>query len=267
MSTAIHPTAIVDPAATLGHGVTVGAYTIIGPHVVIGDNSRIGPHVVIEGRTTLGEHCEVFQFASVGSNPQDLKYHGEPSTLVIGARTKIREFVTLQPGTEHGNMTTTIGENNLFMANSHVGHDCVVGNNNVFANSVALAGHVTIGNHVILGGLVGVHQFVRVGDYAMLGGGSMAGQDIPPFSIGQGDRCVLRGVNIIGLKRAGFTDVQVREIRRVYRSLFLTLGKMTDKIAQISPELADQSHIKAMLDFAATSQRGVASPGRNLGEL
>ena len=164
MDCQIHATAIVDPKAKLGAGVHVGPYSIIGPNVQLGDGCRIAPHVVIEGHTTLGENSDVFQFVSLGSAPQDLKFKGEPSTLIIGARNKIREYVTLRPGPASGHMTTVVGDNNLFMANSHVGHDCKVGSNNVFANTVGLAGHVSVGNNVILGGLVGLHQFCRIGD-------------------------------------------------------------------------------------------------------
>ena len=208
MSDCIHPTAIIDPAAEIGPEVEIGPYSVIGPHVQLGSQCRIGPHVVIEGHTTLGEQCQISQFASLGAPPQDLKYKGEPSTLVIGRRNVIREYVTLQPGTASGHMTTTIGDENLFMASSHVAHDGIVGNRNVFANSVALGGHVTIGNSVILGGLVGIHQFVRIGDFAFISGGTLVGEDVPPYcfgQFGQTPRGALRGVNTIGLKRAGFS--------------------------------------------------------------
>jgi UDP-N-acetylglucosamine acyltransferase len=263
MSCEIHQTAIIDANAKLGAGVTVGAYSVIGPHVEVGDRTRIGPHVVIEGRTSFGEECDIFQFSSIGSAPQDLKYHGEPSTLVIGARNKIREFVTIQPGTEHGRMTTQVGDNNLFMANSHVGHDCSVGSNNVFANSVSLAGHVTIESNVILGGMVGIHQFARVGNYAMLGAGSMVANDVPPYCIGQGDRCVLRGVNTIGLQRAGFSEEEIKAVRKVYRLLFAKVGGVKEKMNAIPEELVRMPRIAAMIEFIRSSSRGVASPSRS----
>jgi UDP-N-acetylglucosamine acyltransferase len=158
--TDIHSTAVVAPEAEIGDGCSVGPYSVIGPKVKLGNGCRVGSHVVIEGNTTIGDENQIFQFASVGAAPQDLKYHGEDSTLQIGSRNIIREYVTLQPGTEGGGMQTTIGDQNLFMACCHVGHDCRVGHRNVFANSAALAGHVTIGNGVIVGGLSGVHQFV-----------------------------------------------------------------------------------------------------------
>lgn len=267
MSNLIHPTAIIHPEAQLGKEVEIGPYSIIGRHVKIGDKTRIGPHVVIEGHTTLGPENEVFQFASLGAAPQDLKYKNEPSELIIGSRNKIREFVTLHPGTSAGSnsglMRTLIGDNNLFMANSHVAHDCTVGNNNVFANSTALAGHVSVMNNVILGGMVGVHQFCRIGDYAILGAGAMVGSDVPPYCIGQGDRCHLRGVNIIGLERAKFSEQDIREVKQTYRHLFGTVGKLQEKIASLPQELAARPAIKKLLDFIRDSERGLCTPLRH----
>lgn len=263
MSSKIHPTAIIDPAAKLGVEVEVGPYSIIGPNVELGDHCWVGPHVVIEGLTTIGASCELFQFSSVGSKPQDLKYRNEPSTLVIGARNKIREYVTLQPGTAGGNMTTRIGDNNLFMANSHVGHDCIIGSNNIFANSVGLAGHVTVFDNVILGGLVGVHQFVRIGSHAFLSAGSMVGADIPPYCVGQGDRAHLRGINLIGLERSGFTSDDVTAIKKTYRQLFMTVGHLQEKIQSLPDELSSRPAIQAMLKFISDSERGVCQPERS----
>lgn len=263
MSCEIHPTAIIEDGAELGTGVSVGAYSIIGKHVRIGDRTRIAPHVMIEGHTVLGEENDVFQFASLGSAPQDLKFKGEPSTLVIGARNKIREYVTLQPGTASGTMTTIIGDGNLFMANSHVGHDCRIGSNNVFANSVGLAGHVSIMNNVVLGGIVGIHQFCRIGSYVIISAGSMVGHDVPPYCIAQGDRCFLRGVNVIALERAGMTPEEIAAVRKVYRLLFTSVGRLKEKIEALPPELAENPRIKHQLDFIAESKRGVMNPSRN----
>ena len=260
MTCSIHPTAIVDSRAEIGAGVHLGAYSLVGPDVKLGDRTRIGPHVVIEGHTTIGPESEIFQFAAIGAAPQDLKYRGEPSTLVLGARNKVREFVTLHPGTAAGTMSTIIGDNNLFMANSHVGHDCRIGSNNVFANSVALAGHVTIFNNVILGGMVGIHQHCRIGNYVIVSAGSMVGHDIPPYCMAQGDRCFLRGVNLIGLERAGMTSDEINAIKKTYRHLFSTVGHVKEKISTLPPELAEHPKVKAMLDFIAESHRGVMNP-------
>ena len=261
----IHPTAVISPKAVLGKDVSVGAFSIIGDNVVIGDGSKIGHHVVIEGYTTIGENNEIFHFASVGAKPQDLKFHGEKSQLVIGNKNIIREFTTLQPGTEGGGMITRIGDGNLFMANSHVGHDCIVGNNNIIANSVALAGHVTLGNRAVLGGLCAIHQFCRIGDFAMVGGGSMVERDVPPFAIVQGDRAKLRGVNTIGLQRSGASSESVREIRSVYRSLLKGEGSLEQRILGIEKELASgtypnsQELVLKLLSFWKESKRGVCA--------
>lgn len=258
----IHPTAIVNPGAELGVGVKIGPYSIIGSNVKIGDESVIGPHAVVEGFTTLGKANQVFQFASVGGRPQDLKYKGEPSTLVLGDRNLIREYVTIHPGTAAGTMTTIIGSANLFMANSHVGHDCRIGDNNVFANSVALAGHVEIHNNVILGGLVGVHQFARIGSYAILSAGSMVGQDIPPFCIGQGDRCFLRGVNVIALERSGKSEEDIAVAKRLYRHFFTTTGRLEQKLEELPSDLAEHSLGKLLTGFFQGSSRGITGPAK-----
>jgi len=262
MACVIHPTAIVADGAELGVDVEVGPYSIIGPHVKIGDRSKIASHVVIENRTTLGPENTVFQFASLGAIPQDLKFKGEPATLTIGARNTIRECVTLHLGTKAGTMTTEIGDDNLFMANSHVAHDCSVGNKNVFANSIALAGHVTIMNSVILGGLSGIHQYCRVGDFAMIGAGAMVGLDVPPYCIAQGDRASLRGVNVIALERSGMTPADISAIRQAYRHLFLSSGDRKTKLASLPPELSSNARVQALLEFLEGSKRGVTTAGR-----
>ena len=182
----IHSTAIVSRSAEIAKDVQVGPYSVIGPNVKIDSGTWVGAHVVVEGHTTIGKNNRLFQFASVGSAPQDLKYKGEPTLLIIGNSNIIREYVTIQPGTIQANGKTVVGDGNLFMASSHVGHDSIVGNGNVFANNVALAGHVTIQNKVIIGGMVGIHQFCTIGDHAMLSGGSMVVKDIPPYCIAQG---------------------------------------------------------------------------------
>jgi UDP-N-acetylglucosamine acyltransferase len=258
MAQTIHPTAIIEPGAELGVDVGVGPYSIIGPHVKIGDRCSIGPHVVIEGFTSIGPESQLSQFCSLGSEPQDLKYRGEPARLIIGARNKIREFVTMHVGTATGSMETVVGDNNLFMANSHVAHDCRVGNNNVFANSAALAGHVRTGDNVILGGLVGVHQFCRIGSYSIISAGSMIGDDIPPFCIGQGDRCFLRGVNVIGLQRAGMSKADIASIRKAYRHLFRTVGSLRTKVDSLPDDVSENPRVKTLVEFiTADSKRGI----------
>jgi UDP-N-acetylglucosamine acyltransferase len=265
MSVSIHPTAIVDPAATLGAGTTVGAYSIIGPHVVLGENNTVGPHVVVEGRTFVGSGNTFFQFCSVGAAPQDLKFKGEPSELRIGDNNTIREFVTLQPGTAGGGMLTSIGSRNLFMANTHVGHDCVVGDRNIFANSAGLSGHVTVGNGVVVGGLSGIHQFVRLGDVAMIGGGAMVTEDIPPYCIAQGDRAKIQGLNRLGLERNGGTPDDFAALRRVYRIMFVAKddkGKQIlfkDRLAAAAEESKGNPRAEAFVKFLLESKRGIAT--------
>jgi UDP-N-acetylglucosamine acyltransferase len=260
----IHPTAVVSDGAEIGQGTRVGPYSIIGPNVKIGAGCLIHSHVVVTGRTTIGNNNTIYQFASVGAEPQDLKFHNEPSELVIGDNNTIREYVTLQPGTEGGGMITTIGSHNLFMVCSHIGHDCKVGNHNVIANSAAISGHVEIGDHVIIGGLAGIHQFVRIGNHAFLAGGAKVTQDIPNYCLAQGDRAVLFGVNVVGLKRHGFSLDDIRTIKIAYRRLFLGSGKMQDKISALIVEItADKTTvspaIQEFIDFVASSKRGIAT--------
>jgi len=256
----IHPSAVVEEGAVLGEGCRVGAFSVIGPHVIMGENCNIASHVVVEGHTRLGNNNRIFQFASIGSAPQDLKFRDEASELHIGDNNTMREYVTLQPGTEHGTMLTTIGNSNLFMASSHVGHDCRVGDANVFANSCALSGHVTIENNVILGGLAGVHQFARVGDLAFVGGGSMAGKDVPPFCITQGDRAALVGINVIGLKRNGFSVEDIGRIRKLYRDIFLGKGKLEERLNSVEAEYGDLEAAVKFINFIRGSKRGLTYP-------
>ena len=259
----IHPTAIVAPGAALGVEVTIGPYTVIGPHVRVGDRTAIGPHAVLDGHTTLGAGNRVFQFASVGADPQDLKYRGEPSELLIGDRNIIREFSTLNPGTAGGGMITRIGNDNLVMNYAHVGHDSQVGNRCILANSCALAGHVTIEDFVFVGGLAAVHQFVRVGESALLGGGAMVIHDVPPFCNASGDRARLRGLNVIGLRRRGFDAARIRAIKQAYRILFDGDEPLVEARERCANELGSEGDVGRMLAFIAASKRGVCAAGKD----
>lgn len=276
MSISVHPTAIVSKSAKLDEGVSIGPYSIIGDHVVIGEGSRVGPHAVIEGHTTLGKNNQIFQFSSIGSTPQDLKYRGEPSELVIGDNNIIREYVTLQPGTETGSMVSKIGSGNLFMIGSHVGHDAVVGDGNVFANYCCLAGHVTIEDKVTIGGLSGIHQFVRIGQLSILGAGAMVAQDIPPFCIAQGDHAKLVGINRVGVSRAGYSSEDITKLRKLFRQIFWTKSSQTPESSEGSTkksmisrliEIEDQNPEfkagKLMIEFLRSeTSRGVATTHR-----
>jgi len=259
----IHPTALVSDGAQIADDAIVGPFAIIGPDVTIGQGTEVKANAIIEGKTTIGKNNTIHSFAVIGGIPQDLKFKGEQAELLIGDENKIREYVTIHIGTEGGAMKTIVGNRNLFMASSHVAHDCIIGDNNVFANSCALAGHVEIGDNAILGGMTGVHQFSCVGDYTMIGAGSMVGQDVPPFSIAQGDRCRLRGVNLLGLKRNGFSGEDSSKIKRAWRSLFLSSGKTSEKVDALPEELRGNPNVELLVSFlnrSISEGRGVCSP-------
>ena len=263
MGVEIHPTAIVHSGAEIGAGTVIGPFSVVGARVVIGKDCQIGSHVVVEGNTTIGDENQIFQFASVGARPQDLKYHGEDSLLVIGKRNIIREYVTLQPGTEGGGMRTEVGDENLFMATCHVGHDCHIGNQNVFANCAALAGHVTVGNQVTVGGLGGIHQFVRLGDLSFLGAGAMVSLDIPPFCMAQGDRAALTGLNHVGMGRRGYTEKDITGMKRLFREVLLGPGLFKERLRTASSRSDNSKAQRLFLDFLLSSQRGVAPMRRD----
>lgn len=265
-SPAIHPTAVIARGAALGVGVQIGPYAVVGPHVQLGDGTTVGPHAVLDGRTTIGAANRIFQFASVGAEPQDLKYRGEPSRLVIGDRNVIREFATLNPGTTGGGMVTTIGDDNLVMNYAHVGHDSRIGNRCILANSSALAGHVTIEDFVFVGGLAAVHQFVRIGESALLGGGAMVTHDVPPFCNASGDRARLRGLNLIGLRRRGFDAGRIRAIKQAYRVLFDNDLPVAEARSRAAQELGAYPDVARMLAFIAASKRGLCPAGRAGGD-
>ncbi len=253
----IHPTAIVAAAAELGADVSGGAYALVGPRVRIGAGTVVGPHVVIEGHTTIGARNQLFQFAALGAAPQDLKYRGEDSELQIGDDNRIREFCTLQPGTEGGGMVTRVGSGNLLMNYSHIAHDCILGDHNVVANAVQLGGHVRIEHGVIIGALSGIHQFARLGESAIIGAGSMVSQDVPPFCNATGDRATLHGLNTVGLKRRGFADQTIAALKRAYRIMFQSSLRVGEAAARIRAAFAGVAEVERLVAFIERSERGV----------
>ncbi|GMU58453.1 MAG: acyl-ACP--UDP-N-acetylglucosamine O-acyltransferase [Myxococcales bacterium] len=253
----IHPTAIVDPKAKVHPEATIGPYAIIGPDVSIGAGTSVGPHAVIVGDTTIGAKNRIFHHASVGAEPQDLKYAGEKTKLVVGDENLIREFTTLHTGTTGGGGVTRVGNRNLFMAYAHVAHDCLVGDGCVLANAATLAGHVEIGDHVIVGGLSAVHQFTRIGKHAFIAGGGMVVMDVPPYCTAQGDRAELAGLNTVGLTRHGFSEEQIARIKDAYKILFRSKLGLNEALSRLKAEYGGQPEIEAMLDFIATSKRGI----------
>ncbi len=258
----IHPTAIVAEGALLDPSVTVGPYAVIGPHAVIGPGTTVGAHCVIEGRTTIGADNRIFQFASLGAAPQDKKYAGEDTRLVIGDRNTIREFCTFNLGTTQDRGVTTIGDDNWIMAYVHIAHDCVVGNQTILANNATLAGHVQVADQAIIGGLTGVHQFVKVGAHVMAGFASHISQDVPPFMMVDGNPLAVRGLNLEGLRRRGFSAERIAVIKRMHRLLYrqgLTLEAARAAIADLPaahPEAA--SDVAMVLGFLDQSTRGIA---------
>jgi len=246
----IHSTAIIAPGAELDSTVTVGPYAVIGEQVKIGAGTTVGPHAVIEGRTEIGCDNQIFQFTSIGAVPQDLKFSGEETYLKIGSRNRIREFVTIHLGTEGGNGITTVGDDNLLMAYAHVAHDCIVKDHVVMANAATLAGHVEVGDYTILGGLSAVHQFARVGCHVMASGGSMIGQDVAPYSIIQGDRARIVGLNLTGLKRRGFTAQSLANIKKMYKLVFRSNLNLSEAVAQIEEQFdVSLEEVATYLDF------------------
>lgn len=253
----IHPTAIVDPGAKLAVDVTVGPYAVIDADVTIGRGTKIGAHAVIRPFVEIGEDNEIYQFASIGDIPQDLKFSGEESRLVIGDRNRIREFVTLNRGTEGGGGVTNIGDDCFLMAYAHVAHDCHLGDNVIIANAVQMGGHVHIGDYAIVGGLTAVHQFVRIGAHCMIGGASAVSQDIPPYVIAAGNRTELHGLNLIGLKRRGFSEETLNALKAAYRLLFRSGLTLKEADVRVRAEVAQTPEVVHLLEFIAGSERGV----------
>lgn len=263
----VHSSAIVEDGAKLGEGVRIGPYCHVGAEVELGDNVELISHAVVAGRTKLGARTRVFPFASLGHQPQDLKYQGEPSTLSIGSDCQIREGVTMNPGTEGGGMVTTVGNHCAFLANSHVGHDCVVGNHVVFSNNVMLAGHCVIGDYVIIGGGAAVIQFARVGPHAFVGGMSGLENDLIPYGMALGNRAYLSGLNIIGLQRRGFSREQIHDLRRAYRLLFAAEGTLVERLDDVAEGFKDHVIVQEIVAFVREGgKRSLCTPrGQTVG--
>jgi UDP-N-acetylglucosamine acyltransferase len=254
----IHPTAIISPGAELDDNVSIGAYSIVGENVKIGSGTNVGSHVVIEGWTEIGHDNQIFQFSSIGANPQDLKYAGEETHLKIGDRNRIREFTTLNRGTADGGALTSVGNDNLFMAYSHVAHDCIIHDQAILANGATLAGHVEVESAAILGGLCAVHQFCRVGCHTMISGGAMIAQDIPPYTVAQGDRAKTIGLNLIGLKRRGFSEDSIKGLKKAFRIIFRSGLRLEEALNIASEQVDSTPELDHFLAFIKESQRGIA---------
>jgi UDP-N-acetylglucosamine acyltransferase len=259
--TTIHPTAIVERGARLGQSVRIGPFCLIGPNVELGDGCELLSHVVVTGHTAVGAGTRIFPFASLGHAPQDLTYQGEPTTLTIGPECIIREAVTMNPGTARGTSKTIVGARCFFLANSHVAHDCRVGDSVVMANNVMLAGHSKIGDFVILGGGAGVHQYVRVGHHAFVGGMAGVENDVIPYGMVLGNRAHLAGLNIIGLRRRGFSREQIHDLRRAYRLLFADEGTLSERVNDVAEEFAKHPTVHEILDFIREGgDRAICTP-------
>jgi UDP-N-acetylglucosamine acyltransferase len=246
---AIHPTALIDRTANVDSNVEIGAYTVVGPDVTIASGCRIGPHAVIEGPTTIGRDNHIFQFASIGAEPQDLKYKGEPTRLEIGERNSFRENCTINRGTTKDQLVTRIGNDNLFMAGSHVGHDCVIGSHCVFANYATLGGHVEVGDWVHMGGFSGIHQFCRVGAHAFIANNTAVTRDVPPFIMAVGRPAEPHSVNAEGLKRRGYTAEQIRTIRDAYKTLYRSGLKLAEALEELQQRAAEHPELEPFVAF------------------
>lgn len=262
--TDIHATAIVDPKAQIGSDVKIGPYCIIGPMVTLGNDCTLMSHVVINGNTTIGPRAQIFPFASLGQQPQDLKYHGEDSRLEIGADAMIREYVTINTGTEGGGRLTKLGDKCVALSSVHIGHDCTIGNGVILSSATILAGHCRVADHVIFGGGAAVHQFVRVGRNAFIGGASAVESDIIPFGLVVGNRASLMGLNLVGLKRHGFSRERIFALRDAYGQIFDDkLGPLRERVAAVAERFADQADVMEIVSFIqSVSDRPLCLPMR-----
>jgi UDP-N-acetylglucosamine acyltransferase len=266
--TDIHPSAVVEPGARVAASARIGPFCHVGSEVELGERVELLSHVVVAGRTTIGEETRIFPFASIGHQPQDLKYRGEASRLVIGRRNIIREHVTINPGTEGGGMVTRVGDGCLFMVGVHVAHDCQLGDGIIMANNATLAGHVSIGDGAVFGGLSAVHQYVRIGRHAMVGGVTGVERDVIPFGSVLGDRARLSGLNVIGMQRHGFTREEIQAARTAYQMLFASdsAGTFAERVAEVTQRFSEVRTVREILDFIAVeSSRGLTQPRPNGG--
>ncbi len=245
----VHPAAAIDSKATIEQGVDIGPFAVVGPHVTLRKNVKVHSHAVIAGRTDIGEGCEIHPFSVVGGPPQDMKYKGERSELIVGPFTTIREHVTMNGGTEGGGHVTRIGSHCLFLAGAHVAHDCQIGDHVILVNNATLAGHVTVEDHAILGGLCAVHQFVRIGAYAFIGGMSGVENDVIPFGMALGNRAHLAGLNILGLKRNGFDREQIHSLRKAYGLLFSQQGTLQERLEDVEKMFPGDAPVQRIVAF------------------
>jgi len=255
----IHPTAVVDPSARISEGVEIGPYAVVEADVTIGSDTVIGAHAVIKRYVEIGKQNRIYQFASIGEIPQDLKFGGEKSRLVIGDRNTIREFTTLNRGTEGGGGVTRIGNDCFLMSYTHVAHDCSLGNNVILANSVQMGGHVHIDDHVVVGGLSAIHQFCHIGEHCMLGGASALSQDAPPYMLVTGYRAYIRGLNLIGLSRRGFSKETIAALKKAFRILFGEGVKTKEAVSKVRGEVELTPEVEKLLTFIESSERGVCT--------
>ncbi|PIE71987.1 MAG: acyl-[acyl-carrier-protein]--UDP-N-acetylglucosamine O-acyltransferase [Deltaproteobacteria bacterium] len=253
----IHPTAIVDPGAEIDANVEIGPYAVIHSDVSIGSGTTIGPFVTIDSHVKIGQDCHIYQYASIGGDPQDLKFHGETTYLTIGRRTTVREFATINRGTGAGGGVTEVGEENFLMAYAHVAHDCKTGKRVILANCATLAGHVEISDDVTVGGLAAVHQFVRIGNHAYIGGKSAVVKDIPPYVIAAGDRATLHGLNTVGLQRNQFSDTTLSQLKKAYRIVFRIGLTLNEAVERVRADVAPTPEVMRFIDFITSSERGI----------
>ncbi len=255
----VHATAIVDPRARLGEGVEIGPFCVVGADVALDENVILHSHVVVEGHTSIGARCQIFPFASIGHRPQDLKYAGEPSELIIGSDNMLREHVTMNPGTEGGGMVTRVGDGGLFMVGAHVAHDCEIGSYVILSNSVNMAGHVVIEDWVIIGGLTAIHQFVRIGAHSFCGGGSRIPQDIPPYLRVAGNPAKLYGLNSVGFERRGISEEVRLALKKTYRTLFQSKLNLSMALEKAEEEVEQIPEVRHLLAFIRASERGITT--------